>query len=225
MSTMLTFLICGANQTKREEKIKAVVTEKKPKNLENDPDTLYIKSENEVGVEEIRHLKYWFSLKAFKTPPKIAVIDKAKTLSSEAQAILGELIDREGGDNILILAAPNVESLSQNITSRCYMIALVQETEINFTDEDNSLEKTKAEEIINFSLGQRLKLSEQYKTKEEALEFCQRQLSYWHKILLENPNKENLALCKSLQESLRFLNSNVNPRLTIDNLLISYPLK
>lgn len=222
---MLTFLICGANQEKREGKIKTLIAEKKTKNFDNDPDIIYIASENEIGVEEIRHLKYWFSLKAFQTPPKIAVINKAKALSEEAQAILGQLIEAYGENNILILAVPNVESINQSISSRCQIISLAQETEIFLNDEEISLEKNLSEEIINLSRGERLKFSEQYKTKEEALKFCQKQLTYWRELLLINPNQENLALCSLLQKALNFLNSNTNPRLTIDNLLISYPLK
>jgi DNA polymerase III delta prime subunit len=222
---MLTYFVCGANQTKREKQIKNLITEKKPKNSENDPDILYITSDKEIGVEEIRHLKYWFSLKAFQTPPKVAVIDKAKTLSEEAQAILGQLIEQEGENNILILGAPNTESLNQNIISRSQVISLTQETEIGLNNEEIIIEKDLSEQIINLPLGPRLKFSEQYKTKEDALNFCQRQLTYWRKLLLENPDQENLRLCRFLEKSLRYLNSNVNPRLTIDNLLISYPLK
>lgn len=225
MSTMLTLLVCGANQEKREQKIKSLIAENKPKIMDNDPDLLNITSEGEIGVEEIKHLKYWYSLKAFQLPPKIAVIDKAKTLSEEAQAILRQLIDNEGENNILILAVPNTESLNQNITSRCQVISLVPETEIFLEDEEIALEKNLSQEIISWSLGKRLKFSEQFKTKEEAVKFCQRQLTYWRGLLLINPNQENLSLCGQIQKSLKFLNSNVNARLTIDNLLISYPIK
>lgn len=222
----MTFLVYSANPFKRDEKIKVLIKEKKPQSPENDFDTLFITSEgNEIGVEEIRQLKHWLSLKAYHLPPKIAVIGKAETLTNEAQALLAQIIDKDNEKSLLILGAPHQESLSQNIVSRCQVISLPWEMEISLGKEEFAKEEALAQEIMSLTRGKRLKLSEKFKSKEEAILFCQNQLFYWRKQLIENPHRENLNLCCRLKQSLQYLNDNTNARLTIDNLLLFYPLK
>lgn len=220
---MVTFLICGGNQPKRSERISSLLQELKPQSFPNDPDVLTLSADAEIGIEEIRHLKYWYSLKAFHQPPKIAIISQAEALSDEALAVLGQLLDLENENNFLILAAPNNESLGAKISSRCQVITLSSVAPTELSDEEMIKEKELAEKICQLNLGERLKFSENYKTKDEALSFSQNQLTYWHDVLLVKPDKQLLELCRAFAKTINYLQKNTNPRLTIDHLLIQYP--
>lgn len=225
MSIMETVVISGGNEEKRRREIEKIISQKKPQFRASDPDFLSIASAKEIGIEEIRNLKYWLSLKAYNQPPKIAVIEKAETLTNEAQMMLGQFLEVEMGKCLLILETVNADLLNSGITAKSQQIKLGQESTIVLSQAEEKKEREQLEAILKMKGNERLKFTEKFKEREEAIVFCQKQLILWRLVLLQNPTRQNYQVIKEIQKTIKYLNANVNVRLALDNLLLSYPGK
>ena len=73
-------------------------------------------------------------------------------------------------------------------------------------------------------IGQRFIYCEGLTKREDAERFCQIQLLLWRSRLLTNPTRENIAIVKKIQKTLKYLHANVNVRLALENLLLAYPI-
>lgn len=221
MSTMANFLIVGGNLKSRQKKIEEIYQKEKSQKPEFDPDTIVL--EDEIGIEEIRNLKHFFSLKPYGKPPKVALISQAQNLTMEAQSALGRLLEEPPGETVIILTCPNIEQLLPIIVSRCQVVSLPPESEITLTKEEIRTYKAQLEKILKSSPGEKIKFVENIRTREETENFCQIQLFLWREILLKNPNPEVSQVLREIQKTLKLLSANVNSRLALENLLLLYP--
>ncbi|MFZ5366293.1 MAG: hypothetical protein ACOZBZ_03275 [Patescibacteria group bacterium] len=219
----MAFLIIGGNEKSRKEKIQKLYQKIKPETPETDPDTIVLQAQVNIGIEEIRNLKHWLSLKPYRTPPKIAIIDQAQNLTPEAQAALSKLLEEPPGETIIILASPNQAQVLPTVSSRCQIVSLPPIPEISLSEEELKNYRVELEKILKYSGGERIKFCERFKNREEAEEFCQTQLFLWREILLKKPSSEVCLVLREIQKTLKYLKANVNPRLALENLLLSYP--
>lgn len=245
---MKAFVILGGNNSSRKEKIKELYHKLKPENiLELDPDVQIFENQNSIGIEEVRELERILSLKPFAKPPKIAII-QAELLTTEAQTALLKTLEEPPGETIFFLHAPNGNLLLPTILSRCQTVQLPAESEIQLTDEELKTNDQRLNQLLKTSPVQRLLLADEWginKNKEEATKFCQIQLILWREILIGNfqlpprldsrvetgptstvqlpiSNLQLLNNLKLITKTLRYLNANVNVKLAIDNLLLSF---
>lgn len=218
---MANFLIVGGNLKSRQKKIEEIYQKEKSQKPEFDPDTIVL--EDEIGIEEIRNLKHFFSLKPYGKPPKVALISQAQNLTMEAQSALGRLLEEPPGETLIILASPNLETLLPTISSRCQIVNLPPQPEISLSEEEKKDYQSLLEKILKSSPGERIKFVEGIKGRDEAENFCQIQLFLWREILLKNPNPEISKIIRQIQKTLKLLKANVNYRLALENLLLSYP--
>jgi len=95
------------------------------------PDIFWLKRiENEkngklkknIGIEQIRELQNKLSLHSFLDSYKIAIINEAQTLSSEAANSLLKTLEEPTPKTILILLTTSLASLPQTIVSRCQVL-------------------------------------------------------------------------------------------------------
>lgn len=230
------FLITGGNYADREEAFKNLYSQfKLPKTkLIHDPDLIQLTAENAIGIDQVRDLEHQLSLKPHSFPPKIGTIIRAEKLTVEAQNALLKILEEPIGDSILILASPRQENLLTTVISRCQLIHLPEKAEIELTKEEIKPLSQELEKILFSSPGKRILFSSQFKSREEAILFCQTQLVLWREILLKKTNgskspifslltKQITATIREIEKTLRYLQANVNPRLALDNLLLSYP--
>jgi DNA polymerase III delta prime subunit len=222
---MAGFIITGGTKEKRQKNIEELINKYKPQGIKNNPDYYLLESEKEIGVEEIKNLKYWLSLKAYGMPPKIVVIPETGNLTPEAQAILGKMLEDLTDETIIILANSNQESILPILITNCHLINLIQEASVSLTAEELKNESQILEEILKMKIGQRIIYCEKLTKREEAEKFCQIQLILWRKQLLTNPSHENIIIIKKIQKTLKYLESNVNVKLALENLLLAYPIK
>lgn len=217
-------LIIGGNQQTRKKKVLELYLEIKPnRKPENDPDTQFLETQTSIKIEDIRILGRLLSLQPYHQPPKIALIPEAAKLTFEAQGSLLKLLEEPPGQTIFILATSHADNLLPTIISRCQVINLPPLSEIELSLEEIKTHQTTLKKILKASPGERIRLIEKITSREEAEKFCQIQLVLWREALLEDPNLEYVWIIHEIQKTRRYLSANVNPRLALENLLLSYP--
>lgn len=217
------YLVSGGKSTSREEKLRELYQKEKPgSKLETDPDGHFLAGDS-IKIENIRELEHLLALKPYGSPPKIALIRDAEKLTFEAQGALLKILEEPPGETIFILTTTDETNLLPTIVSRCQMIHLAPESELTLEIEEIRKIQQLLEKIFQSGAGERLKIAEEFATREEAILFCQKQLVFWREKLLADPSPKILKTIREIQKTLRYLSANVNPKLALENLLLSYP--
>ena len=240
MTMAKSFLILGGNFSEREAVFQDLYSKLKPKEvkLTNDPDLISLGAENSIGIDQVRKLKESLSLKSHSFPPKLGFIAQAEKLTPEAQNALLKILEEPIGNSVLILTAPRQENLLSTVVSRCQLINLPEKAAIKLNPVEIQELSQELEKILNSSPGRRIQFNDPFKTREEAMAFCQAQLVLWREILLKKikqpqssknrleqlSSREMTTTIRQLEKTLQFLKANANPRLSLDNLLLSYPV-
>jgi len=227
---LASILITGGDPEQRKEKALAQAADFLGTTPENNPDFYLIEEEQSIKITQIRELKKRLSLKPFSSLNIVVLLNRAETMTVPAQNSLLKILEEPPSTSKIILTAPNPGALLPTIVSRCQLIRL---GETNHTPEE-SVFKTHLQflnQVLTSSPGQRILLSEEYsQTREKAIEFCQNQLLVLRKILHQETNETTLKpaqtakIMRSLQKALVLLKSNVNPKILLENLLISYSI-
>jgi len=233
------YLILGGNLSEREAAHEELYSRLKPKKVKftNDPDLSQLRGETSIGIDQVRELEQNLSLKPHSFPPKIGLITQAEKLTIEAQNALLKILEEPIGDSVLILTAPRQENLLPTVISRCQLMNLPEKAEVEISQKEVKDLTQELEKILKSSSGKRIQFADQMKTRDEAIDFCQTQLVLWREILLKKikqsrrsksplgqlSNQEISTTIRQIEKALKFLKANVNPRLTLDNLLLSYP--
>ncbi|PIU04037.1 hypothetical protein COT44_00120 [Candidatus Shapirobacteria bacterium CG08_land_8_20_14_0_20_39_18] len=249
---MSAYLILGGDQDSRWSKVLELYN--KSRNLASsipftlseteglpasDPDSYILSDPESIGISQIRELEKSLSLKPYGQPPKIAII-QAELMTFEAQTALLKTLEEPPGETIFFLHAPNANLLLPTILSRCQTIQLPAEPEIKLGQQEIELETGRLNQLLSVKPAQRLLLADEWginKDKKQAIRFCQIQLVLWREILINNvslptsgiqlptSNFQLLSTLKLITKTLKYLSANVNPKLALDNLLLSYPIK
>ena len=233
------YLILGGNLSERDEAYKELYSRLKPKKVKfaNDPDLSQLTGETSIGIDQVRELEQNLSLKPHSSPPKIGLITQAEKLTIEAQNALLKILEEPIGDSVIILTAPRQENLLPTVISRCQLMNLPEKAEVEISQKEIKELTQELGKILKSSPGERIQFADQMKTRDEAIDFCQTQLVLWREVLIKkikqakrskNPlgqlsNQEISTAIRQIEKALKYLKANVNPRLTLDNLLLSYP--
>jgi DNA polymerase III delta prime subunit len=225
-------LITGGNSDERLEKAFELTEKFLGRKTTNNPDFLFIEEKDSIKIEQIREIKKELSLKPAFSLAKVVLLSEAEKITLPAQHSLLKILEEPPGNAVIILVTQNKRMLLPTIISRCQTIRLKQP--LLEKEESDLEEQTKfLKKILVSSPGQRLMLAENFQGREEAINFCQKQLVFLREILRAQIflNEEEsflkkgqiLRLLKSFQKGLNFLKANVNPKLLVENLLLSYP--
>lgn len=120
------------------------------------PDFSFIDPQKkEIQISQIRDLQWKLSLRPSLAPSKVAIIDEAHCLNSEAQSCLLKTLEEPKGKAILILITEYPESLFPTILSRVQKIrfSLVSSNEIENFLKNQGLSSEKAQKITFLSFG------------------------------------------------------------------------
>jgi DNA polymerase-3 subunit delta' len=93
-----------------------------------------IKKELEIGIKEARKIQHQMSLFPYQTDYKIALIDEAERMTSEASNCLLKTLEEPSGKAILILVTANPQRLLPTIVSRCQLINFLPVAEKEIKD-------------------------------------------------------------------------------------------
>jgi DNA polymerase-3 subunit delta' len=91
-------------------------------NQNTHPDTIILKGETTLKINEIRKLKHKLSLRVSYSGYKTCVIDQAESMTREAANALLKLLEEPSGKTIIILISENCEKILPTIISRCVVV-------------------------------------------------------------------------------------------------------
>ncbi|TSC75205.1 MAG: DNA polymerase III subunit delta' [Parcubacteria group bacterium Gr01-1014_44] len=138
--------------------------------------------ENQVGIDEIRKLKSFLSLKPYAGRYKIAIIDNAHKMGVEAASAILKVLEEPPAHSLIILVSANPQALLPTIYSRCVEIKFAPHprTELLKYLSKLGLSGVQAEFLTDFSNGRlglayRLKEKDAFKDIKKNLE-CFNQL-------------------------------------------------
>lgn len=208
-------IILGTDETKIQEKIREITKISNYK-FEKNPDFLLItqvKDKKSIGIEEVRSVSNFLSIKPLTFDKKIVLIKKAETLTNDAQNSLLKILEEPPKYSQIFLEVESINTLLPTILSRCRLIYL--------KTEKGSYEGK--EEFLSMNLSEKFLLAETLSKKEKP-----EILDYLYKILYEIKNsnlefsKESLYFFIETQEKIS--KYNVNSRLALENLFLNFEI-
>ena len=206
-------LITDGNQALRLEAF-TKLTKLKP---DPNPDFIILNPEPSITIKLVRELESFLSKKPYAAKLKTVLILEADKITAPAQHALLKTLEEPPANSQIFLLCQNQSNLLTTITSRCQIIKIKADLQLDKAQIKTQQELFKS--ITNSSLGQRVNLASQLiKNKKEALDFCGLQIQF-----LKPSLKKHSHLVKKLLTATSQLNANVNPKLVIENLLFSYP--
>jgi DNA polymerase III delta prime subunit len=187
--------------------------------LINNPDFFLLKPKQlSVGIDQIKALKLKLSRKPFQSPYKIVLILQAEKLTLAAQNALLKLLEEPPSQTLIFLTTASPAALLPTIQSRCQLIRLPAKAAKSFKKEDLDQIAKLLRSLIKKGTGERLLLIQPYlQNRETAIEFCQKAILSLHPDLNQFHH-----LIKGLQKSLNLLQQNLNPKLVMENLILSW---
>lgn len=234
---MLAILIIGSNQEGRLKKVEEHMG-KKVNLLSNNPDFLHLFSPTSIGIEEIRNISNFLSLKPFQEKNKIVFIEEAQNLTIEAQNSLLKTLEEPPKNSLIFLSCPNESLLLPTIVSRCQVLRLTSEAQINLDNEEFKEFTNLLEKLLKSSAGGRIKLVEElgiYKDREIAILWLDKLTYVIRKLMLSKylqqaegtegklpsffldlSSHQFLHLLSKIQKTKKYLQANCNVRLTIE---------
>jgi len=191
-----------------------------------------------IGIDEIRDLQKKLSLKSSNGGLKVAIINNAHNLTIAAQNALLKTLEEPPKNSQIILTAPTAESLLPTIVSRCQIVNLPHQSQVSLNKKELADHFDFLMDILDSSIGERLQKIEALnlaKDRQKAVEWVEIQIITTRQALIDSlilPRSKSektpsprqlLTVLKSLQQARRYLQANVNVRLTLDTLVLGWP--
>jgi hypothetical protein len=170
--------------------------------LTPEPDRLVIQPEKTSGINAVRRLIQFLQRRPYSRPVKTAIIDAADKLTLPAQQALLKILEEPPARSRIILLCPSESRLLPTLVSRCLVRRLPE------TSQTPGLIAPPSAEAAE--------------TIETARAFVINQLYCLQSELRQRPETVNLQLIRALLLAERALTANVNPKLTLAVLALSY---
>lgn len=192
--------------------------------LEIAPADLHILDTPEsILIEGIREMQKNISLKVHSSKYKIVVIKNAENLSGVCSNALLKTLEDTPEKTIIILMAPNEESVINTIRSR------VRKINAGFGLKEYSLKDKEAfKKLFSFSLKEKFDICEQMtKNKDEEVNVkdeTEKQIDMWLNFLRDDlvNGIDRYKLIKKIQEYRKYLKANASPRLVLENIMLEF---
>lgn len=219
---MQSFIVSSKAQEKAEEYVIKFCQDCQIDNF----DIEIIQRDGSIGIEEIRNLQKKIFLKPLAGNTKATIIKNSQNLTPEAQNALLKVLEEPPPNTVIILTTQNKDLLLPTIRSRCKIIHL-QDTTSDLLEKKFPKTLNFLMSLLSYGVGDRFKLAQDIsKTKQDSIAFLEEMIiSIRHWLVKnytrnENPNKA-LAMLKKFQKAHTILSTtNVNPRLTLENLFL-----
>lgn len=141
------------------------------------------RKESAISIKQIRQIQHQMSLSAYQANYKIALIDRADRMTTEAGNCLLKTLEEPSGRAILILTTISAEILLPTIVSRCQLIKFLPVSEKEIKKELNL-----SPQILRLSNG-RPGLAIQYLNNPELLEKKNKTISQLEELLKADLNE------------------------------------
>lgn len=232
MSTFQSYLIIGNEVKKREETAK--IAKSFNINLSKiSPDIFIIsplknlprRRAGSISINEIRELKKHIFQKPVKDKFKFVIIEQAEKLTTEAQNALLKIFEEPPSHAVIVLEAKNKSQILETIQSRAIIKRVYddkfQHDDINLLEENDIsslLEKiAKVENPSDWLDNQMILLYQQLKTNLRANLPAGRQGPHHSSALIS-------AIIERCAETKSMIESNINPKFALANLIFSLKL-
>ena len=223
---MQSYLIVGGAKEERFKKALQMANKWQIENL----DKIILEAENSIGIDDIRNLQHQLSLKPYSSSYKIAILTSAEKLTIPAQNAFLKTLEEPPQNTIIILTSPGPDFLLPTIISRCQIIRLPNKPQIKLSQEERTPVTRLLASILKMGVGEKIKMANEIaKNRQEAIKFCQAQLIIWREKTIKASSIKRQAssvkVIRQIQKTLKMLEANVNPKLAMENLLLSIPSK
>lgn len=206
----LPLIISGADHQQRLKQVE----------LTPNPDRLIISSEKNIGIGAVRSLEKFLQRRPYREPVKTVVVTQADKLTLPAQQALLKTLEEPPAHSQIILLCPSEDQLLPTIVSRCLVKRLAA---VNPTKDELQTQEKIYSQLCRAGTAQRFSLiAAAAANSATAQQFVTSQLHYLHRRLKTNPETVNVKLIKALNQALAALKFNVNPKLTLEILSLSY---
>lgn len=220
---MHAYLITGKSREDRTNKAWSVLEENQA------IDTILI--ETPKTKHQIKDVRELIRQLGFRTSdierPRGLLFEDAHLLTTEAANSFLKTLEEPPGKAIIVLTAPNTDSVLETIGSRCMNIELgIMNQDLSSEEKDQSTKLF--EELTKASIGERLSLLDKVGGRKEAIEFCMKQLYVARELLRQDSSekrmntKKILKLIENLQHAKKDLENNVNVKLVIGDLFLHF---
>lgn len=188
----------------------------------------FISQKPHLGIELVRSLKRNLSRKPYQATQRLVFIPEAEKLTLEAQNALLKTLEEPPKNTFIILTLSRKEALLPTILSRAQIIS--QKKTLKLGGERQKEYLLLIKKLLKATPGERVLLAEKYSSnREEAIDFCQNLLLFWHQLLLSSsssldlrPQKISLAI-KNTQRAKSLLEKNINVKLGVEELFLNLP--
>ncbi len=200
--------------------------------------------EKALGIDDVRNLQKKIFLKPFRSTSKAVVIEAKCEMTIESQNALLKFLEEPPNNTIIIIVVEKIGQILPTILSRCRVIVLMEHLIVS-QEEINQYFNTLIS-LLSSGIGDRLKIAQDFaKNKEEVITWIEKMIFAVREQLINlicqssvkprNPLKitystlddnitQYLHILKSFHRTYKALKStNVNPRLTLENLFLNLP--
>lgn len=223
---MHAYLIVGKTESKREKKAQEIASGY------GTIHTILLEPTNNIyTIRSVRELTHDLSLKSPQT--RCVFIYNAHQMTEEASNAFLKTLEEPGENIIYILTSPNLESVLETIASRCEAIN-IGTSEVELSDEEKEQSLANFEKLSK-EVGEKFKFVDKVSDRDEAMRRVIGQIFAVREKMLKSAKKGVSSQSDRVQISVysdilnRLLNTkkdleqNVNIKLTLTELLLSYP--
>ena len=223
-------MVFSGNKNQREEKTVEIINKEENKTFESIKDILgrvdikvidLEEKEKSIGISQTREGVKFLQEKPFSYKKKYLIILNAEKLTTQAQNSLLKTLEEPPSYALIVLSSKTQNSLLETIVSRCRMVRINEERTCDVIEGGNSLY-----DVLKMSMGERLDFASEIskEEKEDVVNILECWIEEGREMLLKDP--KSVSKIKNIKKILEIKNdlenSNVNVRLSIEALVLSF---
>lgn len=176
-----------------------------------------LEGKQEISINQIRELRRYLSLSPHSSMHKVAIIESAELMTSEAANAFLKTLEEPRGNAVLILIANTISMLPETILSRCEIIKFrsvpLDEVCKNFINKEHvAILDKPVSDIFEY-------IEKISKDNEKVLNVLNSWLLWFREQMIKT--KSQTEILKQIQKTKNLiLNTNVNPKLALENLVL-----
>lgn len=215
---MLSTIIVSPTLEERTEKITQILLEFELSL--NHPDLLIFNDEEKLGVEAVKKIKDFLSLKPYSAKGRGVIILSSQKLTLDAQNALLKILEEPPASAVILLGADSDKNFLPTILSRCQVVT----HQLPVTENQSLKYYPEIEDLIKASLDERFAFVEKIEDKEI---FIRALVSYFSHVISKDRDKSQnpqfLEFANQLIEAEKYLSAKGNPRAILEYLMLSLP--
>lgn len=178
-------------------------------------DILFFDNEVKLGVEQVKKIREFLSIKPYGSGKKGVILQNANNLTDAAQNAMLKTLEEHPSNVFLILGVGKEDDLMDTVRSRCQIVNLAggERREAGGGFED-------IERLISSSIEGRFEYIEKLDDRDKFLEEL---VNYWGEEIGNQP--KSYEFVKDLLLALEWKNQNVNVRAILEYLMLYMPGK